>query len=57
MNKMETLKDELKDFERDIIDLIEINHSDKKNLIIKMKRLCKAHRKYILKEFKWIIQI
>lgn len=39
------LREENDDFEKDIIDLIEINNYGKKDLIAKMKRLCEAHKK------------
>ncbi len=37
-------EEENKDFETDIISLIEINDYGKEDLIAKIKRLCKAHR-------------
>ncbi len=37
------LKEEDKDWIEDIIALIEINNYGKKDLLVKMKRLCKAH--------------
>ena len=41
---------QLDDFISDILDLIEITNDDKPFLIMKMRRLCKAHKEELNKE-------
>lgn len=51
-NAQRRIEDEDNDFKEDIIALIEINNYGKEDLIVKMRRLCKAHNEEKSKIFK-----